>query len=298
MVETTTQIMKIVVTGANGQLGSCLNQVSPLNNVEIVGFAKSQLNISDQFQVEEMMASLKPNWVINTAAYTNVDEAETQPDKAMQTNAIGPENLGLSAARHGAKLIQISTDYVFDGKSIVPYKEDDKKNPMSVYGATKSAGEDKVISAMKKDYYVLRTSWLYSEHKSNFAKYMADRAVNSRDMVEVVGDQFGQPTYAGDLAEQIFQLIRREPKSGIYHGTNSGRTSWFQFAREIFMLIGEDPARVEEISSSKLQRKAKRPANSALSHLNWGASGMKEMRNWKIALSESIPRILASLDKE
>ena len=290
--------MKIVVTGANGQLSSSLTRVPNLENIEIIMLGKAQLDISDLVQVEEMMTTLKPEWVINTAAYTNVDEAESEPEKAFRVNANGPENLALSSLRHGAKLVQISTDYVFDGTSIVPYGENDSKNPKSIYGESKSVGEDRVISTMKTDYYILRTSWLYSEFKSNFAKFMVRRAVQGGDTVEVVNDQFGQPTFAGDLAAQIFQMIQSRPTFGIYHGTNSGRTSWFQFAQEIFRLVGEDPNRVKEISSLKLQRKAQRPANSTLSHSQWGKNGLKEMRNWKEALSESIPRILASVEKE
>jgi dTDP-4-dehydrorhamnose reductase len=290
--------MKVLITGAEGQLGRKLNEVLSSTNFEIISLSKSELDITQKEQVYSLINTTKPDWVINTAAYTNVESAESEPEKAHSINASGPENLALSAVRNNARLIQISTDYVFDGKSKNPYEENHKKNPKSIYGTSKSIGEDKVIAAMDSNYYIIRTSWLYSEYKSNFAKFMVSRAINGLDTVEVVNDQFGQPTYAGDLALQLLRVIRNMPEFGIYHGTNSGRCSWHEYAREIFTLAGEDPNRVQEISSLKLQRKAQRPENSSLSHSQWSRSGLKEMRNWKDALHESFPQILETVKKE
>lgn len=290
--------MKVLITGAEGQLGRKLKEVLSTTNFEIMSLSRSELDITQTEQVDYLINSTKPDWVINTAAYTNVDGAESEPEKAHSINASGPENLALSSVRNNARLIQISTDYVFDGKSKNPYEERDEKNPKSVYGTSKSMGEDKVIAAMDSNYYIVRTSWLYSEYKSNFAKFMVSRAINGLDKVEVVNDQFGQPTYAGDLALQLLNVIQNKPEFGIYHGTNSGRCSWHEYAQEIFTLAGEDPNRVQEISSLKLQRKAERPENSSLSHSQWSKSGLKEMRNWKEALHENFPQILETVKRE
>ena len=290
--------MKVLITGAEGQLGLKLHEVLRSTNFEILSLSRSELDITQTEQVDRVINTTKPDWVINTAAYTNVDGAESEPEKAHLVNASGPENLASSSVRINAKFIQISTDYVFDGKSKNPYEENDKKNPKSVYGASKSIGEDKIIAAMDSNYYIIRTSWLYSEYKSNFAKFMASRAIHGLDTVDVVNDQFGQPTYAGDLALQLLNVIQNRPQFGIYHGTNSGRCSWHEYAREIFTLAGEDPNRVQEISSLKLERKAQRPENSSLSHSQWRKSGLREMRNWKEALHESFPQILEAVKKE
>lgn len=290
--------MKVLITGSEGQLGRKLNEVLKSTNFEILGLSRSEFDITKIDQIERVMESIKPDWVVNTAAYTNVDGAELEPEKAHLINAKGPENLALSSLRNNATLIQVSTDYVFDGKSKNPYDEYDKKNPKSVYGTSKALGEDKVIETMRSNYYIIRTSWMYSEHNSNFVKFMADRAINDINTIEVVSDQFGQPTYAGDLARQILGVIQDHPNFGIYHGTNSGRCSWHEFAQEIFRLAGENPDRVLEISSQKLQRKAQRPENSALSHSQWSKNGLQEMRNWREALQESFPIIFRTVKKE
>ena len=194
--------------------------------------------------------------------------------------------------------MQVSTDYIFSGENTAPWSEVAAHNPQSVYGSTKSEGEKFVQAALPTDSYVVRTAWLYSAEGKNFAKTMVNHAMNSAGEVMVVNDQLGQPTFVGDLATQIVELVLSGAPIGIYHGTNSGQATWFEFAQEIFELVGADISRIIPVSTSEHPRPAKRPLYSVLSHGAWGNTTVPAMRDWRIAVAEAMPSIISSMKTE
>jgi dTDP-4-dehydrorhamnose reductase len=290
--------MTWLITGGQGQLGLALQTELTIQGIDYAATDSSQLDITKPLQVNQLVDSLKPEVIINAAAWTDVDGAESNESAAFQVNAVGPQNLAIAAKKIGDRLVQVSTDYVFSGESTAPWREDAAHNPQSVYGATKSAGEKFVLSELPSESYVVRTAWLYSTHKKNFAKTMTKLALNSSGEVRVVNDQVGQPTLAADLAKQIVKLVQSPAPMGIYHGTNSGQATWFEFAQEIFRLAGADVSRVVPVSTSEFPRPAKRPLYSVLSHDRWRETDVAEMRDWKAALAEAMPTIISALKTE
>jgi dTDP-4-dehydrorhamnose reductase len=213
-------------------------------------------------------------------------------------NGDGAENLALAAKNCGAKLIQVSTDYVFSGESMTPWQIGDAVNPQSAYGRTKADGERRVLSAYAENSSIVRTAWLYSPWGKNFAKTMTRLAINGDGEVRVVSDQMGQPTSATDLATQLVELGLSNSPAGIHHGTNSGQGTWFEFAQEIFKLVGADTNRVIPVSSSEYPQPAKRPSNSVLSHDGSAKTTVQPMRDWRIALEEAMPAIISAVRAE
>ncbi|TFC01214.1 dTDP-4-dehydrorhamnose reductase [Cryobacterium mannosilyticum] len=274
--------MKYLITGAAGMLGRDL-QVA-LAGRDVTALGRADLDITDLSAVLEAVDGYDA--IINAAAYTKVDDAETNEDAAYAINATGPHNLALAAVATGARLVQISTDYVFDGNATTPYGEDTPIDPISAYGRTKAAGEAFVLSTHPTGSYIVRTAWLYGEHGPNFPKTMLKLAA-ARDTLSVVDDQVGQPTWTADLAKQIVALLDAKAPAGIYHGTNSGVTSWFGFAQAVFAGAGLDPARVTPTDSSQFVRPAPRPAYSVLGHDAWQAAGLAPMRDWREALADA-----------
>ena len=274
--------MKYLITGAAGMLGRDL-QVA-LAGRDVTAFGRADLDITDLSAVLEAVDGYDA--IINAAAYTKVDDAETNEEAAYAINATGPHNLALAAVATGARLVQISTDYVFDGNATTPYGEDTPIDPISAYGRTKAAGEAFVLSTHPTGSYIVRTAWLYGEHGPNFPKTMLKLAA-ARDTLSVVDDQVGQPTWTADLAKQIVALLDAKAPAGIYHGTNSGVTSWFGFAQAVFAGAGLDPARVTPTDSSQFVRPAPRPAYSVLGHDAWQAAGLAPMRDWREALADA-----------
>ena len=273
--------MRYLVTGAGGMLGTDL--LSALGERDVVGLSRADLDVTDQSAVRDAVAGF--DVVINAAGYTKVDEAESHEDEAFAINAIGPANLAGAAAVHGAILVQPSTDYVFDGSATSPYAEETPRNPVSAYGRTKAEGEVLSLAANPKT-YIVRTAWLYGQHGPNFAATML-RLARERDTVAVVTDQVGQPTWTADLALAIVRLVDAKAPFGIYHGTNSGQASWFDFARQVFEIGGLDPARVKPTDSMQFQRPAPRPAFSVLGHDGWRRAGLAPMRDWRDALRDA-----------
>jgi dTDP-4-dehydrorhamnose reductase len=245
-----------------------------------------------------MVDLIKPNFIVNAAAWTDVDGAESNEFAAYSVNSLGPQNLAIAASKSGARLVQISTDYVFSGDASSPWSENALHKPKSIYGSTKSEGEKFVLRTLPSNSYVVRTAWLYSSIGKNFAKAMANIALNQEGEVRVVTDQVGQPTFAGDLAIQIVELVSSQAPAGIYHGTNSGQATWFEFAQAIFSIAGADVSRVIPVSTSEFPRPAKRPAYSVLSHDAWAGTSVPQMRNWKIALEEAMHPIISTLKAE
>ena len=231
--------------------------------------------------------------VVNAAAWTAVDDAETHEAQAFSVNAVGAANLARACSAAGARMVQVSTDYVFSGDATSPYAEDATPAPRSAYGRTKAAGEWAVRAHLPTASWVVRTAWLYGAHGPNFVKTMA-RLASERDTVSVVDDQRGQPTWTVDLARAIVRLVDRQAPFGIYHGTSSGDTTWFGFAQAIFAELGLDPDRVQPATSDVFLRPAPRPAYSVLGHEAWSRAGLAGLSDWHQALAEALPRVMTS----
>ena len=270
----------IIVTGCNGQLGRAVNLEFQNNlEVEFVNTDVGELDITNIDMVMELAREVKPYAIINCAAHTGVDACEDEWDKAYKINAIGPRNLSIAASETGAKMIHVSTDYVFNGKADRPYTEFDKPDPQGAYGVTKLAGENMVRDFADR-YFILRTAWLYGDGK-NFVKTML-RLSENNDKVRVVGDQMGSPTSAKELAAAIAQLIFTE-NYGIFHATCEGSCSWAQFAEEIFKMAGKKTV-VEAITTEEFGAKASRPAYSILENYMLKLTTDYRFADWHDAL--------------
>ncbi|NQW86512.1 MULTISPECIES: dTDP-4-dehydrorhamnose reductase [unclassified Frigoribacterium] len=285
------QNSKYLVTGARGMLGTDLLEALFGRDVTVLG--RADLDVTDR---DAVFAAVEGHdVVINAAAYTAVDAAETDEEAALAVNGTAAGLLAEATASVGAKLVQVSTDYVFDGDAATPYAEDATIAPVSAYGRTKAEGEKLALAANPEGTFVVRTAWLYGAHGGNFAKTMVKLA-GSHDTVKVVDDQLGQPTWTADLAAQIVALLDSDAPAGVYHGTNSGSTSWFEFARAVFDEAGLDPARVLPTDSSTFVRPAPRPSYSVLGHDAWGQAGLAPMRPWREALAEAASRGVLQTD--
>jgi dTDP-4-dehydrorhamnose reductase len=273
---------RYLIAGAHGMLGQDLQRA--LEGRDVTALGRADLDVTDRDAVLAAVAG--HDVVINASAYTKVDDAETHEDEAYAINATGTENLAVAAAQHGAKLVTVSTDYVFDGHATEPYAEDTARDPINAYGRTKAAGEELALAAHPSGTYIVRTAWLYGAGGANFAKTMVKLAA-THENVSVVADQLGQPTWTGDLARQIVTLLDADAPAGIYHGTNSGRATWFEFAKAVFSEAGLDPDRVTPTDSSTFVRPAARPAFSVLGHEAWRAAGLEPMRAWEEALADA-----------
>ena len=256
-------MIKILVTGGNGQLAQCLKDVVKHHKNLAVDFQDlPDLDITNPSQLESYFSKRQFDYCINCAAYTAVDLAEEQSDLAYAVNAEGPKKLAEVCQKHQVTLIHISTDFVFDGKKRTPYLETDVPNPLGVYGTSKLQGERNIQEVME-DYFIIRTSWLYSEYGNNFMKTML-KLSETREEISVVSDQFGSPTYAGDLAEVLIKIVLSSSISyGIYHYSNGGIVSWYDFAVEIFKQFGK-PIEVKPIKTKDYPTAAKRPEFSVL----------------------------------
>ncbi len=282
---------KIIVTGCNGQLGVAMNKKYAGNDgIELVNTDVAQLDITDVDKVLELVREVRPYAIINCAAHTNVNACETDVDNAYRINAIGPRNLAVAATEVGAKLVQVSTDYVFSGEADKPYREFDRTDPKGVYGASKLAGENFVRDFAEK-YFIIRTAWLYGEGK-NFVRTML-RLSETKETVRVVRDQIGSPTSADELAGVIAYLLPTD-NYGIFHGTCEGACSWAEFAEEIFRLAGKS-TKVEAISTEEYVRdnpaSAPRPAYSVLENYMLKLTSDYCFADWQKAIAEYMREI-------
>jgi dTDP-4-dehydrorhamnose reductase len=271
--------MKWAVLGHAGMLGQDL--MSALSSREVTGFDRAEFDITDIDSVKSILSGF--DVVVNCAAWTAVDDAEVNEAAALAINGDGPRNVAKVCNEIGAKLVQISTDYVFSGDATTPYAENSEVGPKSAYGRTKLAGEVAVRNHLPNDHHIVRTAWLYGEHGPNFIKTMINLE-KSKDTISVVNDQIGQPTWTKDLASQVINLVDSEVPAGTYHATSSGQTTWFGLTQTIFDLIGADPNRVLPTTTEAFPRPAPRPAYSVLGHENWRAVGMNPIRAWDEAL--------------
>jgi dTDP-4-dehydrorhamnose reductase len=274
--------LNIIITGANGQLGKELSrQLKPSHSV--ISLSSKDLDITENKKVEKTISEMKPDLIIHSAAFTAVDKCELERKKAFEVNGLGTDYLIKAADKVGAKMVYISTDYVFDGQRDSPYPEEEKPNPQSIYGLSKWLGEQFVLQS--KNGTIIRTSWLYGHDGKNFVKTMLDLAKKNKE-VKVVDDQLGSPTYVHDLVETILHLMNK--KTGIYHVTNSGECSWFSFAKTIFKEAGANPHLVKPITTEEYGALAPRPRYSVLGHHALMRENVKLTRHWKEALKEYI----------
>ncbi len=279
----------LLITGARGQLGSDLLRAAAAAGVAASGFGSAELDITDADAVESAVAAFvdraEAPVLVNAAAYTAVDAAETDADRAYQVNEGGARNLAMAAARHQVGLIHVSTDYVFGGDADRPYRVDDPTGPQSVYGASKLAGEQAVLAAHPAA-QVVRTAWVYGATGSNFVKTMA-RLEAGHPTITVVDDQQGSPTWSADLAVALIELAEAEVPGGVLHAAGGDQTSKFGFARAIFEELGADPDRVQPTTTDAFPMPAVRPAYSVLSSDAWTAAGLRPLRPWRDALARA-----------
>lgn len=287
---------KILITGSNGQVGHCLVQ-KLTGKAEILATDSQQLDITNYQKVLETVGQFSPDVIVNVAAYTAVDKAESEPETAMAVNADGAENLAKAAQSVGATLLHISTDYVFDGAKDMPYKENDITNPQSIYGQSKLAGEQAVLAACDK-VVILRTAWVFGEHGNNFVKTML-RLGSEREELGIVSDQFGAPTYAGDIAEALIAITKaiiagKPVNYGIYHYSGLPYVSWYDFATAIFeqaekQLLLDNVPKLTAIATSEYPTPAKRPVNSCLDCGKIQQYFDIQASDWQQALTELKP---------
>jgi dTDP-4-dehydrorhamnose reductase len=271
--------MKIIITGAGGQLGKALVKLFSSCDYKVFSFTKRELDITSKEQIKEVFNKISPDIIINCAAFTKVDLCETDVEKAYLINGLAPFYLGTEANKHQAKLIHISTDYVFSGNQTSPYKETDQPNPQTIYGKSKLLGEELLLKNCN-NLLIVRTSWLYGNDANNFVHTMM-KLSEKLNSIKVVHDQFGSPTYTRDVALAIQSLMK--DKTGIYHVTNSGKCSWYEFAKEIMRLI-HSKTEILPISSQDYQFNTPRPSYSVLDNHKLEKEGIR-LRDWKSALS-------------
>lgn len=281
---------KVLVTGAKGQLGQCIQSIAhqyPTLNFLFVD--KQQMDITNIIQISEFFKTHKVDWCINCAAYTAVDQAENHKEEAYQINVLGTRNIAQLCQEYDAKLIHISTDFVFDGLKTSPYTEWDATNPINVYGETKLKGELEV-KAHCASHFIIRTSWLYSEFGHNFMKTML-RLASERDILRVVNDQIGSPTYALDLAESLLHIIQKDKDHyGVFHYSNQGQISWFEFAKTIFELVNHHIV-LEQILTKDYPTLATRPLYSVLDTSKISEAFNLEIPFWKDGLVTALSKV-------
>ncbi len=278
---------KILVTGANGQLGQCLQKISSqFEEFEFIFTDSETLDITNKEEVNDFFWQNAPDFCINAAAYTAVDLAETDIEKAFLVNADGAENLAEACAENNAQFIHVSTDYVFDGENNLAYTEEDFTNPLGVYGASKLAGDELALEVNPYS-VILRTSWVYSEFGKNFVKTMLNLFATKEEL-SIVADQFGQPTNANDLAEAIMKIIKSEKITpGIFNFSNLGRISWFDFAKKIAEL-SEAKIKLNAIETSQYPTPAKRPKNSVLDLDKISKTYAIQLKPWEESLEDCV----------
>jgi dTDP-4-dehydrorhamnose reductase len=277
-----------LVTGASGMLGRDLVDVLGAAGEEVTAVTRSDLDVTDATAVAAAVPGHEV--VVNAAAWTDVDGAEEHETEATRINGLAPQLLAAACAAEGARLVQVSTDYVFDGAADRPYAEDAPLAPRSAYGRSKAAGEAAVRALLPGSAYLVRTAWLYGEHGRNFVRTMASLEA-TKDTVDVVEDQVGQPTWSRELARGVHRLVAADAPPGTHHATAAGQTSWFGLARAVFEELGADPGRVRPTTTDRYPRPAPRPAYSVLSHESWTRAGVPPLGDWRAMLHDAVPTV-------
>lgn len=280
--------LKVLVTGAAGQLGQDVFLLLQHQGHQVMGCDRQEMDITDLDQCIQVIGEYGPHAVIHCAAHTAVDAAESDIDAAYLINATGSRNVALASEKAGAKLVYISTDYVFDGLGVQPYHEYDNTDPKSIYGKSKRAGEV-LVQSLSSKYFIVRTSWVYGKYGNNFVKTML-KLGQEKPMLQVVDDQKGSPTYTVDLARFLLELIQTE-KYGVYHASNSDSCTWFEFTQSIFAeaedILGlKFTAKLEPCATEQFPRPAPRPRNSVMEHLSIRTNGFEDIRPWREGLRD------------
>lgn len=287
------KMVKILVTGVNGQLGyDCFKELHERGYTNVKGIDIHDLDITDESAVHQFINNYKPDVVMHNAAWTQVDKAEQMPEKVYEVNALGPKYIAEACKEVNAKMVYISTDYVFDGKGTNEFEVNDPKNGLSIYGKTKSQGEDFVTSILDK-YFIVRISWVFGKNGNNFVKTMLKLADMGKTELNVVCDQIGSVTYTYDLSKLLCDMIETD-KYGIYHATNEGFISWAQFAEEIFKLANKN-VKINYITTDEYKKmvpqQADRPLNSRMSKKSLDDAGFNRLPDWKDALARYLKEI-------
>jgi dTDP-4-dehydrorhamnose reductase len=285
------------ITGGGGQLARSITNLLDRQGAKYRSWDKHDLDVSNPENLNKI-SDFAPSVIVNCAAWTNVEGAESCFEQAVLTNRDGAMNMALVAKRMNIPLIHISTDYVFSGDRQTPWKVEDETRPSSKYGESKLLGEFEIKKIWPDKSVILRTAWLYGPFCKNFAKTIIKKAISTEETVNVVDDQRGQPTSTFDLAQRIFKIANLNLVSGIYHASNSGEATWWDFACELFYLSGKSINRVNPIPSCEYPSSIKRPNFTVLDHSNWDSVGLDSMRDWREALHEIFPTILKEVESE
>ncbi|MBR4473203.1 MAG: dTDP-4-dehydrorhamnose reductase [Oscillospiraceae bacterium] len=279
--------MKVLITGVSGQLGHDAAKVLTARGVPFLGVSSKELDVTDRDVVMRIIREYCPDAVLHCAAYTRVDQAEHEPERCMRVNADGTHNIAEACREFGAKLMYISTDYVFSGTGDRPWETDDQTSPLNTYGRSKLTGE-LAVQELTEKHFIVRSSWLIGEHENNFVKTML-RLAETHDVLRVVDDQIGSPTFAADLAPLLCDMLETE-QYGVYHATNEGFCSWAELAETVFRLAGKNVA-VRHVSTEEYCAKAARPKNSRLSKSSLDAAGFAHLLDWESSIARVIERI-------
>jgi dTDP-4-dehydrorhamnose reductase len=281
--------MRWLVTGSTGMLGTDLVDVLHSLGEDVTAATRATLDVTDEAAVQAAVPG--HDVVVNAAAWTAVDDAEEHEAAASVVNADAPRLLARAAREHGARLVQVSTDYVFDGSARAPYPEDAPAAPVSAYGRTKAGGEQAVREELPEGHLLVRTAWLYGAHGGCFPKTIA-RVARERGEVSVVDDQVGQPTWTRDVADLVVRLVQADAPGGTYHATSSGQCSWFDFARDVVAAAGLEPSLVKSTTSAAFVRPAPRPAYSVLGHEALHRLGVAPIEDWQQRWALAAPSVL------
>ena len=288
---------RLLILGSTGILGSEILKEALARSIDSCSPGSKELDIRNSTEVEEIVGSYKPDWIVNCAAWTDVDGAEASPLEALDLNRNAVENIAKAAAKVDCGVIHVSTDYVFDGSSTTGYSEDDATNPINHYGMSKWEGEKALLQERSDKSYIIRTSWLYGVLGKNFVRTMTAKALSGEES-RVVSDQVGSPTNARDLATGIFSIIEKQPEIGIYHFANKGSCSWFEFAAKIYDFAGANSELVKPIQSTQLHQIARRPSRSILDTSKWEKSHLGTIHSWEEALASLMPELISTIKLE
>lgn len=288
--------MKILLTGATGQLGKTI--LEQFTNCEFYAPTRDALDLTSLGSVKEAISAFEPDVVINSAAWTDVPAAEERVEETISINLKAVENLARASADLGARFIQVSTDFVFDGVTTTPYKEDSVKNPLSVYGKSKSEAEDYLLSEHPENLFIIRTSWLYSKYRRNFVKTILKKLLCQTTEVNVVSDQFGSPTLSSDLASALELYCKKDFEPGLYHFANSGVATWYTFAQKIAEYSDLNPDRVIPTATKSVKELVKRPAFSVLDTSKYTLATGNTPARWHESLIKELPTIRAEVESE
>ena len=287
--------MTWLIAGGSGQLGIAVSEKLGEIGIMFHAWGSQDLDITKGPIVRDFVSKLSPKVIVNCAAWTDVENSESEYPKAIELNVDAVQNIAIAARETGLPVVHISTDYVFDGTKREAYSEGDLTKPINSYGVSKLLGEKVLLGLACENSYIIRTSWLYGVSGNNFVKTILRKAL-AQERIQVVNDQIGSPTNSEDLARGILTILQKKPSTGVYHYSNSGVVSWFEFAKRIYQLAGTDGNLIEPIQSSAYPTKVKRPSRSVLLTEKWERAEISKLVDWDESLTRIFPRILALME--